>query len=145
MSVTTPNDKHIDLILPTYLEWQYTRIGQLEEHGLAVSGAVIVLSVGVLTLLNQSDSGVMGVMSLAQKAALWLALVANIAAAFYIRRVEKGQDIHEKRALHVLELYADSLLHVNEKHTFSLRIRPFLQALVHLVVALTIIYLLMYI
>ena len=134
------SDKHFTLLLPTYLDWQYKRIGQLEEHGLAVSGAVIALSVAVLTFLARvaiEPEASKLLTALTHQNVLLLLLLANIAAILYIARVIDGQNMHENRVKDILARYASSLQGISSRpgRRFKWRIRPLLQSFVHVVVA----------
>ena len=138
------NNEYFERLLPTYLEWQYKRLGQIEEHGLAVSGAVLALSVAVLTFLARWSvplTGNQAVMNLSQQRnILLLIFIVNFAAIVYVGRVYDAQNMHDNRANDILTRYASALRSVNASpgRHFKWRIRLIIQALVHVLVMIII-------
>lgn len=115
-----------------YYEHQFVRLGQLEEHGLAVSGLIGAVSVGVFTFAPNASPQVESAKAFVVAGTV---VVLNLLAAMYVYRVMTGQDVDERRAKAVLLMFAKEIEAIDTRHRHRFfprtRLRGWFQIVMH--------------
>ncbi len=116
-----------------YYDHQFARLGQLEEHGLAVSGLIAAVSLGAFTFAPSASPQAESVKALVVSGTV---VVLNLLAVMYVYRVMTGQDVHERRAKAVLLMFAKEIEAIDARHHHRFfrrtRLRGWFQIVMHL-------------